>query len=146
MPNEKPELSLTDVHRDAITAANSSWSQTDTAYVTVCSALIALTAIFGWDDKKPKIQMAIVGVLLLLLALNWMWLIKTYRREILCSLKVLSEAKSDPGIGVHFNKKRQRFESLCEQCSQYFIAIVVLLASLIMIFFPIYNTIQPSLR
>jgi hypothetical protein len=90
MPDETFPLSLTEVHRDVLKAANSSWTETDKLYVSVCSALVALAAVFGWGKPGSQISLTIVGVLLVLLACNWMLLITRYRAKILNSLKALS--------------------------------------------------------
>ena len=38
---------LTRIYEEAMKAANASWTETDKLYVSVCSALIALAALFG---------------------------------------------------------------------------------------------------
>jgi hypothetical protein len=128
MPNS--QLSLTEVHRDAIKAANSSWSETDKLYVSVCSALVALATIFGWGRPGSEMSMIIVGILLLLLAGNWMRLIRRYREEILDSLKALSKAQDDPEMREYFDNGQNRVRN---DWGDYFIAVVVLLMSLSMI-------------
>jgi hypothetical protein len=128
MSNE-PQLTLTEVHRDAMTAANSSWSETDKLYVSVCSALVALAAIFSWGRSGSEISMLVVGLLLLLLAGNWWRLIRRYRRKILASLKALSTAQEEPARG-YFAGEQERVD---KDWGDFYIAIVVILMSLFMI-------------
>src|SRR5215472_8123748 len=118
-------LTLTEVHRGAITAANSSWSETDKLYVSVCSALIAVAAIFG-----SGISITIVGVLLLLLAANWIRLIGRYRKKILDSLSALSNVQDGPETRDYFDKEQKRFKG---DWGDYVIAVVVLLMALFLI-------------
>ena len=125
MPGENPQLTLTQVHRDAITAANNSWSETDKLYVSVCSALIALAAIFG-----SGISITIVGVFLLLLAANWIPLIGRYRKKILDALTALSSVQDGAETRDYFDKERKRFRS---DWGDYVIAVIVLLMSLFLI-------------
>jgi hypothetical protein len=109
MSNGIPQLSFIEVHRDAIKAANGSWSETDKLYVSVCSALIALAAIFGWG-KGPPISLLIVGLLLVFLAVNWALLIKRYRCIILYSLRALSEGQIGDDIKEYFKHELARFK------------------------------------
>jgi hypothetical protein len=106
MPIENLQLTLTEVHRDAMTAANSSWSETDKLYVSVCSALIALAALF----HRSEISMIILGVLLVLLAFNWIRLIARYRKKILDSLRALANVQDGAETRDYFYKERKRFE------------------------------------
>jgi len=110
MPSETPQLSLTELHQDAIKAANSSWTETDKLYVSVCSALIALAAIFGWGKAESKLPLLIVGALLIFLAFNWTLLIRRYRRKILRSLRALYAGQDDPEIKAYFAYERDRFQ------------------------------------
>src|SRR4029077_734558 len=45
--NRRPDHALVKVLRDAIKAANASWTETDKLYVSVCSALLAVAKLFG---------------------------------------------------------------------------------------------------
>jgi hypothetical protein len=121
MPVENPQWSLIEVHRDAIRAANSSWSETDRLYVPVCSGLIALVATFG---------STIVGVLLLLLAVNWVRLMRRYRKKILDSLTALSNAQDGSETKNYFYNEKRRFKS---DWGDYVIAVVFILMSLFLI-------------
>ena len=124
MPNETPQLSLTEIHRDAIKTANSSWSETDKLYVSVCTALIALAAIFGTGSTT---WMIIAAFLLLFLAVNWMILIHRYRGKIRNSLKALSAGQDSREIKQYFDNEYNR---VSKDPSDYLIAIVVLAAAL----------------
>lgn len=115
-------------------AANTSWSETDKLYVSVCSALVALAALFGHSTSESRSSMAVVGVLALLLSINWMWLIRRYRRKILAALEGLAAEHKGSRMGVYFAQERQRFE---KDRSDYLIALLVLLLSLAMIFYSI---------
>ena len=129
MPNT--QLSLTEVYQDAVKAANSSWTETDKLYVSVCSALVALATIFGWGRSGSEISMVAVGFFLLLLAGNWMRLIERYREKILDALKGLSKSQDDPEVREYFAKEHSRFEN--DSWGDRFIAAVVVLMSLLMI-------------
>ena len=123
MPIENPQLTLTQmIHRDAITAANSSWSETDKLYVSVCSALITLATIFG-----SGISITIVCIFLLLLAVNWIRLIGRYRKKILYALTALSGEQGVVETRDYFDKERERFRS---DWGDYVIAVIVVLMSL----------------
>lgn len=129
-----PQLSLAEVHHDALRAANASWSETDKLYVSVCSALVALAAIFGRSASGSSVSMAFVGVLVLLLSTNWMLLIKRYRRKILAALEGLAIEYKGSKVGDYFDGEQRRFAG---DRNDYSIAVVVLLLSLMMIFYPI---------
>src|SRR5262249_46547208 len=111
MPNETPRLSLTEVHQEAIKAANNSWTETDKLYVSVCSPIIALVAIFGRDRDKPDSTtwMAIASLLLIALAINWWILTARYRCKIRISLKELSVGKECSDVKDHFVREYERF-------------------------------------
>jgi hypothetical protein len=128
---EKLQLTLTDVHQEAIKAANSSWGETDRLYVSVCSALLAVAGI-GSKESGPKIPIIIIGFLSLILAICWIVLICRYRKKILYSLKVLSEVQDGPRIMEYFGEERKRFK---KDWKDYLIAMVILGMSLVMIFF-----------
>jgi len=130
MPNKHPPLSLTEVHRDAVKDANSSWSETDKLYVSVCSALVALAAIYGWDKPWSKVSTIFVGVLLLWLALNWTLLINRYRKKIRRSLETLCRVQDDPEIREHFCAEQKRFR---RDRLDYLIVLIVSFMSLCMI-------------
>ena len=127
MPNETTRLSLTEVYRDAIKAASSSWSETDKLYVSVCAALISLTGIFGWDKSGSRIWMEIAGPLLIALAINWLILISHYRDQILCSLKELSKGRECSEIRKFFDNEHNRVHGYRKY--DYFIPVVVLLTA-----------------
>jgi len=128
MPNEHPPLSLTEVHRDAVKDANSSWSETDKLYVSVCSALVGLAAIYGWDKPWSKVSTTFVGVLLLWLALNWALLINRYRKKICRSLEALSRVQDDPEFREHFCAEQKRFRD--DWWLDYLIVLIVSFMSL----------------
>jgi Flp pilus assembly protein TadB len=86
-PTNVTDHSLADAHKDALTAANNSWTETDKLYLSVCSAVIAAAALFGHTPKA----VAFVGILVLLLSINWMLLIKRYRRKIIAALGELAD-------------------------------------------------------
>jgi hypothetical protein len=127
MPNETNRLSLTEAHRDAIKAANSSWSETDKLYVSVCAALISLTAIFGWDKSGSRIWMGISSFILMCLAINWLILIYHYRDQIRYSLRALSKGQECPEF---FGDEYKRVNGYW---NDYFIAVVVLLMAVSML-------------
>lgn len=133
--NGNPQLSLSDVLRDTMTAAkNRSWSETDKLYVSVCSALVALAAIFGHPISGSDPSMALVGVLVLLLSINWMFLIKRYRQKILAALERLAIEHKDSDLKNYYDGEKQRFK---DGKRDYYIAWIVLLLSLVVIFSPI---------
>jgi hypothetical protein len=119
MPTETPQLNLTELHRDAIKAANSSWSETDKLYVSVCSALIALAGFFGWGKPESKLPLLIVGALLIFLAFNWIVLITRYRYQILRSLSAIYDAQANSKIKTYFADERKHFRR--ESLWDYFI-------------------------
>jgi len=130
MPNT--QLSLTEVCQDAVKAANTSWTESDKLYVSVCSALVALAAIFGWGRSGSEITMMVIGLLLLLLAANWWRLINRYREKILDALDALSKSQDvRQEAREHFAKEHSRFEK--DSWGDHFIAGVVGLMSLLMI-------------
>ena len=122
MPNETSQLSLTEIHRDAIKAANSSWSETDKLYVCVCAALISLAGIFGWNKAESTPWMPIAAFLLLVLAVNWMILIHRYRTIIRGSLKALSGGQESPEVKDYFTKEHNK--RVRRELSDYLIAVV----------------------
>jgi len=77
--------------------------------------------------------MPIVGIFVLMLAFNWILLIKRYRQKILKSLKALSGPQCDPATREHFDEERKSFES---GRLDFAIAGLVLLMSGLMIGFP----------
>jgi len=107
--NNKAQLSLADVLRETMTAANRSWSETDKLYVSVCSALVALAAIFGRPTSGSNSSMALVGVLVLLLSINWMFLIKRYWHKILAALERLAIEHKDSDLGNYYDGEKQEF-------------------------------------
>jgi hypothetical protein len=130
MPNETPGLSLTEVHRDAINAANSSWSETDKLYISVCVAFITLTGIFGWDKSGSKIWIAFATILLRVLAINWIILISHYRCQILCSLKALSEGNEISDIRTFFANEHKRVYGYR---NDYLVSVVILLIGVVLL-------------
>jgi hypothetical protein len=127
-----PDQSLAEVHSDAMTAANNSWTETDKLYVSVCSALIALAALFGRSafGLSPPRSVALVGILALLLSVNWMLLIKRYRRKICTALEGLALKHDVASVRDYYEKERQRFR---HDWNGYVIAIIVCALSSIMI-------------
>lgn len=128
--------SLAKVHEDAMKAANASWTETDKLYVSICSALIALAALFGHSATKPGVSVSLVGALVFLLSINWAWLIRRYRRKILSALDGLAQENGDSRISNYYRAERAKFKS---DMSDYLIVCVVVLASVILIFYPIWK-------
>jgi len=132
--NDKPHQSLGELLQGAIGAANASWTETDKLYVSVCSALVALATIFGRSPGGSSSSIALVGLLVLLLSINWMFLIKRYRRKILSALQGLAVEHNGSPTGTYFDKEYQRFK---KDRYDYLIAIIVLLMSVLMISYSI---------
>lgn len=130
------DLGLAKVHEDAMKAANASWTETDKLYVSVCSALIALAALFGKSDSKVGVSVSLVGALVFLLSINWAWLIRRYRQKILRALDGLSQENSDSRISKYYQTERA---NLKHDMSDYLIVGVVVLASVILILHPIWK-------
>ena len=124
---------LAKVHEDAMKAANASWTETDKLYVSVCSALVALTALFGHSAGGPGVSVSWVGVLVLLLSVNWAILIKRYRRKILFALDGLAQESGDSAIARYYQTERERFK---RDWKDYLIVGIVALASAILICHP----------
>lgn len=131
---ENPQYSLVEAYRDKLRTANSSWSDTDKLYVSVCSALVALAAIFGGDPSDPPLSVTLIGVLLLLLAYNWWQLVDRYRKKIGAALEGLANELDGTKTGSHFREEQKRFDS---DRSDYRIVAVVFLVSLLMIIYPV---------
>ena len=134
MPAETLQL-LTELYRDAIKAAYSSWSQTDPLYVSVCSALIALSTFLatflGWGKPESQLPLLIVGGLLILLAVNWTVLITRYRHQILRSLRALYKIHGEIEIKKYFDREQGHFRK--ESWWDYVIVGVVFVAGVIII-------------
>jgi hypothetical protein len=113
-------------------AANASWTETDKLYVSVCSALIALAALFGHFAST----VSMVGALVFLLSINWAWLIRRYREKILSALDELAQEHGDSRISKYYQAEQRRFE---HDRSDYLIVGVVALASVISILYPIWK-------
>jgi energy-coupling factor transporter transmembrane protein EcfT len=130
------DQSLADAHKDALTAANNSWTETDKLYVSVCSALIALAALFGHSasGQHSPIPMAFVGILVLLLSVNWMLLIMRYRGKILTALEGLARKHSVSSVREYYDSERRRFSN---DWNDYVVAIIVCALSLIIIVYGI---------
>jgi len=75
-------------------------------------------------------QITLVGVFLLLLAINWIRLIGRYRAKILKSLATLPNVQDAPETRDYFDKEQKDFKS---DWGDYAIAVVVLLMSLLLI-------------
>jgi Ca2+/Na+ antiporter len=136
-PNGKPHQSLAEILQDAIRAANASWTETDKLYTSVCSALVALATIFDRSPGGSISSMTLVGILVLLLSINWMFLIKRYRRIVLTALQGLETEYHASPAGAYFEKEHRNYH--CD-LRDYLIAIIVFLMSLIMIFYSIART------
>jgi hypothetical protein len=114
-----------------MTAANKSWAETDTLYVSVCSALVTLATIFGRTDSELVRTLLPVGSLVMLLSINWMLLIKVFRRKILAALEGLANEYSRPEWGGYFEKERQEFVEDKEK--DYAIAVLMFVSGLVLV-------------
>ncbi len=131
--DENPEYSLVDAFRDNLRTANSSWSETDKLYVSVCSALIAAAAIFGDKGAEPPLTVTFIGVLLLILAVNWWRLTDRYRGKIGSALEGLAKKLGDNDeTGRHFKQEHERFSA--DRSDYRIVGIVGVLAVLVIIY------------
>jgi hypothetical protein len=130
--NREPHQSLAEILQDSIRAANASWTETDKLYMSVCSALVALATIFGRSPGGSISSMTLVAILVLLLSINWMFLIKRYRRIILDALRGLEKEYNGSSVGDYFEKECRYYN---DDRRDYLVTVIVFLMSLIMIFY-----------
>ena len=102
---------LAEVHKETMKAANGSWIETDKLYVSVCSALIALAALFGSSGHIPGPSLSLVGALVFLLSINWAWHINSYRKEILDALDGLAQAHGDSRISQYYQAQTTKIRT-----------------------------------
>ena len=130
----KPEVSLIEAYLEQKRTANSSWSDTDKLYVSVCAALVASAAIFGGSVTPPPLSISLVGILLGILACNWWILIGRYREKIASALDGLQKQYGNTKTGEHYRQSRARFE---QDRHDYRIVMVVSVLAALIIIYPI---------
>jgi hypothetical protein len=134
LADKSVDRDLAKVHVEAMKAAIASWTETDKLYVSVCSALIALATLFV--SKNSGLSVSLVGALVFLLSINWACLIRRYREQILSALDGLAQEHGDSRISQYYQAQQLTFE---DDKMDYLIVVVVVLASVILILYPIWK-------
>lgn len=130
--NREPDRDLVEVLRDAIKAANASWTETDKLYMSVCTALVAVATLFGRSSGGWQAPMTLLGVLVLLLSVTWMLLIRRYLRIVETALERLANEYDGSSLGTYFKEEHEHYK---KDLRDYLVAAVVFLMALVMIFY-----------